>query len=126
MNRYLKSKNVLPIIKFLITFIIFIQVKDLSQIDNFSKLVVALLEFIIVLELIRMLIEFMFSDENRIRIRLMIDSTIVFFIRDLMLIVNDSFDSRKMYIILSIIGILIIFRFITTKFSPSSSQIVGG
>lgn len=121
MDKYLKSKNVLPIIKFLITFIIFIQVKDFSQIDNFSKLVVALLEFIIVLELIRMLIEFMFSDENRIRIRLMIDSTIVFFIRDLMLIVNDSFDSKKMYIILSIIGILIIFRFITTKFSPSNS-----
>ncbi len=121
MDRYLNSKNILPIIKFLITFIIFMQVKDFGQISNFSTLVVALLEFIIVLELVRMLIEFMFSDENRIRIRLMIDSTIAFFIRDLMLIVNDSFDSKKMYMILSVIGILIVFRTITIKFSPSNS-----
>lgn len=122
MNTYLEAKNVLPIIKFLITLLIFMQVKDFSQIDSFSKLAVVLLEFIIILELVRMLIEFMFSDENRIRIRLMIDSTIVFFIRDLMLIVNDSFDSKKIFTILVVIAILIFFRIVAIKFSPSQLE----
>lgn len=112
-------KNVQPIIKFVITLILFFSVKDISSIDSFSKLAVALLEFIIILELIRMLIEFMFSDENRIRLRLMIDSTIVFFIRDIMLIVSDTFDSKKVFTIMGVIGILFIFRIITMKFSPS-------
>lgn len=122
MKSYLEAKNVLPIIKFLITLFIFMQVKDFSQIDSFSKLAVTLLEFIIILELVRMLIEFMFSDENRIRIRLMIDSTIVFFIRDLMLIVNDSFDSKKIFTILVVIAILIFFRIVAIKFSPSQLE----
>ena len=122
MDNYLERKNVLPVIKFLITLVIFMQVKDFSSIDSFSKLAVTLLEFIIILELVRMLIEFMFSDENRIRIRLMIDSTIVFFIRDLMLIVNDSFDSKKIFTILAVIAILIFFRIVAIKFSPSQLE----
>ncbi len=122
MKKYLQSKNVLPIIKFLITLVIYAQVNNFSEIDSFSKLVVTLLEFIIVLELVRMLIEFMFSDEHRIRIRLMIDSTIVFFIRDLMLIVNDSFDSKKIFTILVVIAVLIFFRIIAIQFSPSKLE----
>ncbi len=120
MKNYFDKKYVLASVKFLITFLLFVQVKDLSTIDNFSKLVVTLLEFIIVLELVRMLIDFMFSEEHKIMIRFMIDSTIVFFIRDLMLIVNDSFNSKKIFTILCVIGILLIFRIISTKFSPSN------
>jgi len=108
--------------KFLITFVLFFSVKDFSSIHSFSKLAVALLEFIIILELVRMLIEFLFSDENRIRLRFMIDSTIVFFIRDILLIVNDKFDYMKILSILGIISILFVFRFVTMKFSPSSME----
>ncbi len=122
MNKYFDKKYVLAISKFLITLLLFILVKDFTLIDSFSKLVVTLLEFIIVLELVRMLIEFMFSDEHRIKIRFMIDSTIVFFIRDLMLIVNDSFNSTKIFIILAVIGILLAFRIVTIKFSPSKLE----
>jgi len=124
MKKYLNIKNLLPIIKFLITLILFISIKDFGKIDNFSKLAVALLEFIIILELVRMLIEFMFSDENRIRMRLMIDSTIVFFIRDIMLIVNDTFDSKKIFTILGVIGILILFRVVLIKYSPSHFEFI--
>lgn len=122
MEKYFKIKNLLPIVKILITLVLFISVKDFSKIDSFSKLAVALLEFIIILELVRMLIEFMFSDENRIRMRLMIDSTIVFFIRDIMLIVNDTFDSKKIFVILGVIAILIFFRVIVMKYSPSNFE----
>jgi len=113
----------LPIlIKLFITFAFFYSVKDLGQIDTFSKLVVALLEFIIILELVRMLIEFLFSDENHIKLRLMIDSTIVFFIRDILLIVNDRFDIFKIMLLLAVIFILFIFRIITMKYSPSNME----
>ena len=66
-----------------------------------------------------MLVEFLFSDDNRIKLRLMIDSTIVFFIRDIMLIVNDKFDAAKIAIILGIIAVLFVFRIVTMKYSPS-------
>ncbi|MDX1295050.1 MAG: phosphate-starvation-inducible PsiE family protein [Sulfurimonadaceae bacterium] len=106
-------------IKFFITLALFVAVKDLGSIDSFAKLAVALLEFIIILELVRMVIEFLFSDDNRIKLRLMIDSTIVFFIRDIMLIVNDKFDVTKIVSILGIIGVLFIFRIMAMKYSPS-------
>lgn len=122
MKEYLNIKNLLPIVKFLITLVLFISIKDFDKIDSFGKLAVALLEFIIILELVRMLIEFMFSEENRIRMRLMIDSTIVFFIRDIMLIVNDTFDSKKIFIILGVIAILMFFRVVLIKYSPSNFE----
>lgn len=122
MNTIFNTKNLPPLIKFCITLVIFLAVKDFSTVDSFAKLAVTLLEFIIILELVRMLIEFLFSDENRIRMRIMIDSTIVFFIRDIMLIVNDTFDSKKIFTILGIISILFLFRVITLKFSPSTFE----
>ena len=109
-------------IKFLITLLFYYSVKDFTTIDTFSKLVVALLEFIIILELVRMLIEFLFSDENNIKLRFMIDSTIVFFIRDILLIVSDKFDYIKIFSILGIILILFVFRIITMRYNPSSME----
>jgi uncharacterized membrane protein (DUF373 family) len=122
MKKYFDIKNLIFMIKFLITFVLYFSVKDFSKIDSFSQLAVALLEFIIILELVRMLLEFIFSDENRIRMRIMIDSTIVFFIRDIMLIVNDKFDTEKIFTILGIIAILILFRIIVMKYSPSKLE----
>ncbi len=122
MKTYLIEKNFPSLIKFIITFTLFAFVKDFKSVDSFAKLAVALLEFIIILELVRMLIEFLLSDENRIRMRLMIDSTIVFFIRDIMLIVNDTFNSKKIFTILGIITILFLFRIVTVKFSPSNAD----
>lgn len=112
----------LPIFEFLITLSLFIAVKDFVTINSFAELVVALLEFIIILELVRMLIEFLFSEDNRIKLRLMIDSTIVFFIRDILLIVNDKFDLLKIVSMLGIIAVLFLFRYITMKYSPTSME----
>lgn len=123
MKKYYDMKNIIFMAKFLIAFFLYFLVKDFSKIDTFSQLAVALLEFIIVLELVRMLLEFIFSDENRIRMRIMIDSTIVFFIRDIMLIVNDKFDTEKIFTILGIIAILILFRIIVMKYSPSKLEL---
>lgn len=119
MNRYFTLRKAPIFINFIITLALFVSVKDFSSINSFSTLAVGLLEFIIILELVRMLMEFLFSDDNRIKLRLMIDSTIIFFIRDIMLIVNDKFDLIKIASILGIIAILLVFRIVTMKFSPS-------
>jgi len=122
MQDFFEKKKVSIYIKFFITFVLFYVVTDLSKINTFSKLAVSLLEFIIILELVRMLIEFLFSDENRIKLRLMIDSSIVFFIRDILLIVSDKFDTIKIFSILGIIFILFMFRIIAMKYSPSQME----
>jgi uncharacterized membrane protein (DUF373 family) len=57
-----------------------------------------------------------------VAVGIMIDSTIVFFIRDIMLIVNDKFDLIKIVSILGIIGVLFIFRIVTMKYSPSKME----
>lgn len=119
MKRIFEIKRTQVFIKFFITLILFYGVKDFTSVDTFSKLAVALLEFIIILELVRMLIEFLFSDENRIKLRLMVDSSIVFFMRDVLLIVNDKFDIIKILSLLLVIFILFIFRIIAMKYSPS-------
>lgn len=118
MNRYFTLEKAPIFIQFIITLGLFISVEDFSSISSFSTLAVALLEFIIILELVRMLIEFLFGNENRLKLRLMIDSTIIFFIRDIMLIVNDKFDLIKIVSILGIIAILFVFRIVTMKYSP--------
>ncbi|MGB5965905.1 MAG: hypothetical protein WBF77_00325 [Sulfurimonadaceae bacterium] len=122
MRHYFTIEKIPVFIKFFITLALFVAVKDIGSIDTFGKLAVALLEFIIILELIRMLVEFLFSDDNRIKLRLMIDSTIVFFIRDIMLIVNDKFDLTKIASILGVVAVLFIFRIITMKYTPSDME----
>ncbi|MBE0494999.1 MAG: phosphate-starvation-inducible PsiE family protein [Campylobacterales bacterium] len=119
MNHYLSLQKAPEYIKFGITLLLFVLVKDFSAVDSFSTLAVALLEFIIILELVHMLIGFLFNEGNRIKLRLMIDSTIVFFIRDIMLIVNDKFDMGKIVSVLGIIAALFVFRIVATKYSPS-------
>jgi len=122
LKQYFTIEKTPIFIKFFITLFLFISVKDINLIISFSKLAVALLEFIIILELVRMLVEFLFSDDNRIKLRLMIDSTIVFFIRDIMLIVNDKFDMIKISSILVIITVLFILRILSMKYSPVNME----
>ncbi len=122
MKQYFTVKKAPIFIKFFITLGFFISVKNFDMINSFATLAVALLEFIIILELVRMLVEFLFSDENRIRLRLMLDSTIVFFIRDIMLIVNDKFDMLKILSILGIISILFVLRILSMKYSPEKME----
>lgn len=119
MKRYFSADKIPIFLNFFVTLFLLLLVKDMSSIDSFAKLAVAILEFIIILELVRMLIDFLFSDDNRIQLRLMIDSTIVFFIRDIMLIVNDKFDILKILSILCVIAVLFIFRVLSMKYSPS-------
>lgn len=123
MRKYFTTRKLLAFLKFFVAFVLFMLVKNFKEIASFSDLSVALLEFIIILELVRMLIEFLFSDDNTIKLRFMIDSTIVFFIRDIMLIANSQFDFQKIASVLAIIAVLFFFRGLTVKFSPSNTSL---
>ena len=122
MKRYFTLEKAPVYIKFFITLALFMAIKDMHEIDSFSHLVVALLEFIIILELVRILIEFLFSDENRVKMRLMIDSTIIFFISDIMLIAHDTFEMINITSILGNIAILFILRVLSMKYSPATME----
>lgn len=115
----LQLPRVQVMVKVVITLFLFITVKDIGAIDSVNQLVIALLEFIIVLEIVRMIFEFVLDDEHRIKLRLMIDSTIVFFIRDVMLIANDKFDETKIFSLMLVIAILFLFRFVAMRYTPS-------
>lgn len=119
MKQYFTIEKVPIFIKLFLALVLFVYVEDFAHITSFSMLIVALLEFIIILELVRMLVEFLFSDDNRIKLRFMIDSTIVFFIRDIMLISSHEFDAAKIGSTLGIILALFIFRILSMKYSPS-------
>ena len=119
MIQKLELPRVQVMAKVLITLMLFISVKDIASINTVNKLVIALLEFIIVLEIVRMIFEFIMDDEHRIKLRLMIDSTIVFFIRDIMLIANEKFDSDKIFALMAVVAILFFFRFVAMRYTPS-------
>ncbi len=115
----LELPRVQVMVKVFIAFSLFFSVKDFQTVDSVNRLVIALLEFIIVLEIVRMLIDFLMDDEHRIKLRLMIDSTIVFFIRDVMLVANEKFDETKIFSLMGVIAILFVFRFVAMRFTPS-------
>ena len=116
------SINISVIIKFVITLILFVSFKNFDNIHNINSLIVSLLEFIIILELVRMIIEFIIGEDNRIKLRYMIDSTIIFFIRDIMLIANESLNIQKISFILGIILTLFLFRILSMKYSPKNLE----
>lgn len=123
MKKYFCAEKMPVFIQFFIALVLFTLVTRFHEITSFSLLIVAMLEFVIILEVVRMIVGYLFSDENRVKLRFMIDSTIVFFIRDIMLIVNEKFDVYKIGGMLGIIAILFIFRGITMKYSPSNIEV---
>jgi len=122
MNNYFSIKKIQVFIKLFIALGLFVYIEDFSKINSFTTLTVAILELIIILELVRMLVEFVLSDNNQIKLRFMIDSTIIFFIRDIMLVANHNFKIQKIASMLGIVLALFIFRVISMKYSPKDIE----
>ncbi len=122
MNNYFSIKKIQVFVKLFIALALFIYIEDLSKINSFTTLTVAILELIIILELVGMLVEFVLSDNNQIKLRFMIDSTIIFFIRDIMLVANHNFQVQKIASMLGIVLALFIFRIISMKYSPKDIE----
>ena len=84
----------------------------------FSQLIILMLEFIVILEVIKMIDEFI--RKKKIRLRYAIDSFIVFIIRDIIIfITHDEKDKETILFLALIVFIFFIFRVLTIIASPS-------
>lgn len=110
MDKLIKN-NYEIIIAFLIFAIIIV-----SQIE-FYKAVILLLELIVILEVVKMIVDFI--HKNKLSLRYIIDVFIIFLIRDIVILVtNKSYDKEKIFFLLIVVAIFFLFRIITIIYSP--------
>ena len=84
----------------------------------FSKLIVLMLEFIIILEVVKMTDEFL--KNGKIRLRHIIDSFIIFIIRDIVVYLSHETKDKETILFLSLmVFIFFIFRILSLVMSPS-------
>jgi len=84
---------------------------------DFYKILALILEFMVIIEVTQML--FVFFKKQRIKIRYMIDASIIFFIRELLIATttNKSFKVIGLYVVL--IGVFFFFRYLSLNVTYS-------
>lgn len=85
---------------------------------EFYKAIVLMLEFIVVMEVVKMISDFI--KKQKLRLRFVIDIFIIFLIRDV--IINTSYPNKDYFTILFllfVIFVFFIFRILAIKYSPS-------
>ena len=101
----------------LVAIIIFVGV--LSSKIAFYKAVILLLEFIVILEVVKMVADFI--ESQKVRLRFIIDMFIIFLIRDVVIL--TSYPEKKyedILFLLLVIFIFFIFRVLALHYSPTS------
>lgn len=89
---------------------------------EFYKAIVLMLEFIVVMEVVKMVSDFI--KKEKLRLRFVIDIFIIFLIRDV--IINTSYPNKDYFTILFlllVIFIFFIFRILAIKYSPGVIKI---
>ena len=111
-----KIKNYLSnIFELLAALIVFTSVMVLGI--EFHKTIILMLEFIVVMEVMKMISDFI--KKEKLRLRFVIDIFIIFLIRDVIILTSHKekdFDS--ILFLLLVIFIFFIFRILTIKYSP--------
>lgn len=115
-----KNYNLFTFLLFLLTSVLFYYGIVYSTINN---TILHTLEFLILFEIIRAIAEFILNKENRIKMRYIIDSAILFSIRELYvglveLHTNLQIGAALTGISLVSLGALIFFRTKLVKYSP--------
>lgn len=84
----------------------------------FYKAIILMLEFIVIIEVVKMISDFVVK--RKLRLRYVIDVFIVFLIRDVVILVtNPKKEFEEILFLLLVILIFFIFRVMAVKFSPS-------
>jgi len=87
----------------------------------FYKAITLLLEFIVIIEVVRMIAEFI--EKRQIRLHYAIDIFIVFLIRDVIILVTQPVKKNEtIFLLLFIILSFFIFRILALVFSPSTTK----
>ena len=85
----------------------------------FYKAIILMLEFIVIIEVVKMISDFI--EKRKIRLRFAIDIFIIFLIRDIIILTTDK--NKDYFDISFLIGVVFsffIFRIMALKYSPSN------
>ncbi|GIU01087.1 hypothetical protein TSL6_15930 [Sulfurovum sp. TSL6] len=100
----------------LLAFVIFTAI--LGTHYPFYKAIILMLEFIVIIEVIKMISEFM--KKKRLRLRYVIDVFIIFLTRDVIILAtNPNKDYKEILFLLLVIFIFFLFRILAVQFSPA-------
>ena len=89
---------------------------------EFQKTIVLMLEFIVIMEVVKMISDFI--KKEKLRLRFVIDIFIIFLIRDVIILASHkNKDYLDIGFLLIIIFIFFIFRILAIKFSPGVIKI---
>ncbi len=89
---------------------------------EFYKAIILMLEFIVIMEVVKMISDFM--KKETLRLRFIIDIFIIFLIRDVIILTtNKDRDYFDITFLLAVIFIFFIFRILAIKFSPGTVKV---
>lgn len=88
---------------------------------DFYKAIILMLEFIVVMEVVKMISDFI--KKEKLRLRFVIDIFIIFLIRDVIILsTNLNKDYFDISFLLIVIFVFFIFRILAIKFSPGTAD----
>ena len=107
-------------IEVLVAVIIFISIFTAKL--EFYKAIILMLEFIVVMEVVKMISDFI--KKERLRLRFVLDIFIIFLIRDVIILTtHKNRDYFDISFLLFVIFVFFIFRILAIKFSPGVIKI---
>jgi uncharacterized membrane protein (DUF373 family) len=91
------------------------------------KIIATVLGFVVIWEVVRMITTYALENEKVMKLRIVIDGFIVFFLRDLVLIFSEekyslSDKEDKLILVFMILSMLFIFRILSLYFSPNDKN----
>ncbi|MCJ8328196.1 MAG: phosphate-starvation-inducible PsiE family protein [Campylobacterales bacterium] len=109
-KNYFKNSYEILVAVIIFAFVVF------SNIE-FYKTIILMLEFIVILEVIKMISDFI--KKEKLRLRFVIDIFIIFLIRDVIILASHKTkDYLDITFLLIVIFVFFIFRILSIKFSP--------
>lgn len=87
----------------------------------FYKAIILMLEFIVIIEVVKMISEFI--EKKRLRLRYVMDVFIVFLTREVIILATHPHkDQKEILFLLLVIFIFFLFRILAVLFSPALSK----
>jgi uncharacterized membrane protein (DUF373 family) len=87
---------------------------------DFYYLVSLILEYIVLIEVVQML--FVFFKRQRIKLRYMIDAAIIFFIREIFILVTNHKDKNEIFLYVGLIGVFFFFRYLAINITYKAEK----
>ncbi|MDM5263181.1 phosphate-starvation-inducible PsiE family protein [Sulfurovum sp. XTW-4] len=87
----------------------------------FYKAIILMLEFIVIIEVVKMISEFI--KKKRLRMRYVIDVFIIFLTREVIILTtHPDKDHQEILFLLLVIFVFFLFRILAVQFSPAHSK----